>query len=129
MERYGQRISVDGSPEFKALVIKASVNSQLPISFAEPNLERRRHTLMTSRAAAATQANAKRPDIPPVGLAPPPDRRHQLRTLHQINTLRIKGEAAKAPVQSKQEHRRIKVLTELATKLTKRQRDRRGRSR
>ena len=129
MERYGQRISVDGSPEFKALVIKASVNSQLPISFAEPNLEHRRHALMTSRAAAATQANAKRPDIPPVGLAPPPDRRHQLRTLSQINTLRIKGEAAKAPVQSKQEHRRTKVLTELATKLAKRQRDGRGRSR
>jgi hypothetical protein len=126
MERYGHCISVDGTPEFKALVIKAAVDSQLPVSFAEPDLERRRHALTTSRAAAATQANAKRPDIPPVGLAPPPDRRHKWRTLSQINTLLFKNEAAKVSVQSEQGHRQTKVLAELATKRTKRQRDGRG---
>jgi len=40
MERYGHRITVNGSATFKAQVIHAAVTSQLPITFADPALER-----------------------------------------------------------------------------------------
>lgn len=46
MDRYGNRISVNGSPEFKARVIKAAVDGNLSIKFADQGLERRRQALM-----------------------------------------------------------------------------------
>lgn len=58
MERYGERITVSGSVEFKAAVIRAAVDAQLPITFADPALESRRQ-------AEATKAQAKRrPGVP-----------------------------------------------------------------
>lgn len=94
MERYGERITVSGSVEFKAAVIRAAVDAQLPITFADPALESRRQ-------AEATKAQAKRrPGVPPVGQEPPPHRRHGLRTLGQLDGLHIEGEAqrpARAP--------------------------------
>lgn len=87
MERYGERITVSGSVEFKAVVIRAAVDAQLPITFADPALESRRQ-------AEAMKAQAKRrPDVPPVGQEPPPHRRHGLRTLSQLDGLHIEGEA------------------------------------
>jgi hypothetical protein len=60
---------------------------QLPITFAEPVLESRRQ-------AEATKAQAKRrPGVPAVGQKPPLHRRHGLRTLGQLDGLRIEGEA------------------------------------
>ena len=49
MERYGNRITVNGTAEFKAQVIRAAANSQLPITFADPGLERRRLDLMKEK--------------------------------------------------------------------------------
>ena len=93
MERYGERITVSGSVEFKAAVIRAAVDAQLPITFADPALESRRQ-------AEATKAQAKRrPGVPPVGQEPPPHRRHGLRTLGQLDGLHIEGEAQR-PVQA-----------------------------
>jgi hypothetical protein len=87
MEKYGERITVNGTAEFKAQIIRAAVDSQLPITFAEPALERRRQ-------AEATKAQAKRrPGVPAVGQEPPPHRRHGLRTLGQLDGLHIEGEA------------------------------------
>jgi hypothetical protein len=91
MERYGERITVGGSVEFKAAVVRAAVDAQLPITFADPALESRRQ-------AEATKAQAKR--RPGVGQEPPPHRRHGLRTLGQLDGLHIEGEAqrpARAP--------------------------------
>lgn len=97
MERYGERITVSGSVEFKAQVIRAAVDAQLPIAFADPALESRRQ-------AEATKAQAKRrPGVPAVGQKPPPGRRHGLRTLGQLDGLHIEGEAqqpAQAPTQA-----------------------------
>lgn len=94
MERYGERITVGGSVEFKAAVVRAAVDAQLPITFADPALESRRQ-------AEATKAQAKcRPGVPAVGREPPPHRRHGLRTLGQLDGLHIEGEAqrpARAP--------------------------------
>src|SRR6218665_2954273 len=39
MERYGERITVSGSVEFKAAAIRAAVDVQRPITFADPALE------------------------------------------------------------------------------------------
>lgn len=87
MERYGERITVSGSVEFKVAVVRAAVHAQLPIAFADPALESRRQ-------AEATKAQAKRrPGVPAVGQEPPPHRRHGLRTLGQLDGLHIEGEA------------------------------------
>jgi hypothetical protein len=51
MERYGDRITVNGAAEFKAQIVRAAVESQLPIIFADPGLERRRQELSTKEKA------------------------------------------------------------------------------
>jgi hypothetical protein len=51
MERYGERITVNGTAEFKAQIVRAAVDSQLPITFADPGLERRRQKLSTKEKA------------------------------------------------------------------------------
>jgi len=47
MEKYGQRITVNGTIAFKAQIIRVAVDLQLPITFADPELEKRRLTLLT----------------------------------------------------------------------------------
>lgn len=48
MQRYGSRITVEGTAVFKAQVIRAAVKAQLPITFADPDLERRRQSLLSN---------------------------------------------------------------------------------
>lgn len=87
MERYGERITVSGSVEFKAAVIRAAVDAQLPITFADPAPESRRQ-------AEVTKAQVKRrPSVSAVGQEPPPHRRHGLCTLGQLDSLHIEGRA------------------------------------
>lgn len=45
VERYGHRIAVNGTPAFKAQVIRAAAASQIPVVLTDPALERRRQTL------------------------------------------------------------------------------------
>ena len=45
--KYGERITVNGTPEFKAQVVRAAVDFPLQITFADPGLERRRLELLT----------------------------------------------------------------------------------
>lgn len=42
MERYGNKITITGTAEFKAQVISVAVKNNLPITFADPGLERLR---------------------------------------------------------------------------------------
>jgi hypothetical protein len=51
MERYGERITVNGTAEFKAQIVRAAADSQLPIIFDDPGLERRRQELSTKEKA------------------------------------------------------------------------------
>lgn len=134
MERYGERITVTGSTEFKASVIRAAADTQLPISFTDPALESRRQ-------AEATKAQAKRrPGVPAVGQKPPPQRRHGLRTLGQLDGLHIDGEAQRpaqvptpAKVQkqapSELEQREARLRAQMEAKKAKRQEKSKGRSR
>jgi hypothetical protein len=47
MERYGNRITVNGTVVFKAQIIRTAVDSRLPITFADPAMEARRQALST----------------------------------------------------------------------------------
>jgi DNA relaxase TraI-like protein/relaxase-like protein/conjugative element/phage-associated large polyvalent protein len=51
MARYGTQITVNGTPEFKAHIIRAAVDSQFPITFADPALELRRQQLLSKEKA------------------------------------------------------------------------------
>lgn len=55
MQRYGPRITVTGTVEFKAQIIRAAVDSRLPISFADPALESRRQALLNKESIHARQ--------------------------------------------------------------------------
>ncbi|WP_313303517.1 LPD7 domain-containing protein, partial [Diaphorobacter sp.] len=131
MERYGEHITVSGSVEFKAAVIRAAVDAQLPITFADPTLESRRQ-------AEATKAQAKtRPGVLAVGREPPPHRRHGLRTLGQLDSLHIEGEGRRLaqgpttttsipskmqkPVPSELEQREARLRAQMEAKKVKRQ--------
>uniref|UniRef100_UPI003006623F TraI/MobA(P) family conjugative relaxase n=1 Tax=Shewanella algae TaxID=38313 RepID=UPI003006623F len=131
MERYGERITVNGSPEFKARVIKAAVDGQLPIRFADAGLERRRQALANGESTTQAKPRSKRPGVPPIG-QPPPIRRNRLQSLSQADVLHLEGQAAKTPTPppqgpSEQERRKAKLRAEMDAKKAKRQK--KGRSR
>ena len=50
-QRYGNRITVNGTVEFKAQIIRAAVESQLPITFADSALESRRQALLNKESS------------------------------------------------------------------------------
>ncbi|MFX1695884.1 TraI/MobA(P) family conjugative relaxase [Paraburkholderia sp. A1RO-1] len=114
VERYGERITVAGSVEFKARVIRAAVDMRLPIEFQDPAMERLRQQHMTAgQTAQPTAARTSRPLMKPVGREPPPQSRNRLRTLTQLGALSIKGideaksrQRANAPTRSDQSGRR-----------------------
>lgn len=57
VERYGSRITVNGTPQFKAQVIYAAATSKLPIEFADSGLERRRQELLTKQESQHERRN------------------------------------------------------------------------
>lgn len=67
MERYGDRISVNGTPEFKAQIVHGAVDSQLPITFADPTLERWRLALSKQEHAHEHREDRRRADCTNVG--------------------------------------------------------------
>lgn len=131
-ERYGDRITVSGTTEFKAQAIRAAVDGRLPISFADPALESRRQALLQGNFSVT-----KRPGIPRVGKVPPPvARADRLRALSQVEALQIEGVAATPPKPaprplptiSDQEGRKAKLQAELNAK-KERATQRKGRGR
>nr|WP_172421602.1 TraI/MobA(P) family conjugative relaxase [Halomonas hydrothermalis] len=126
MERYGERITVNGSPEFKARVIKAAADGQLPIRFADSGLERRRQALANGENTAPAKTRSKRAGVPPIGQPPPPVRRNRLQSLSQADVLHLEGQAGKTPAPplqgpSEQERRKAKLRAEMDAKRVKRQ--------
>lgn len=61
MERYGARITVNGTVGFKAQLIRAAADSQLPITFADPAMEARRQALLPL-TKANTHERAENPE-------------------------------------------------------------------
>ncbi|ALM53396.1 TraI/MobA(P) family conjugative relaxase [Halomonas huangheensis] len=126
MERYGERITVNGSPEFKARVIKAAADGQLPIRFADAGLERRRQALANGENTAPAKTRSKRAGVPPIGQPPPPVRRNRLQSLSQADVLHLEGQTGKTPTPplqrpSEQERRKANLRAEMDAKRAKRQ--------
>jgi len=48
MERYGNHITVNGTDDFKERIVRATVSSNIPVTFADAALERRRQSLLPS---------------------------------------------------------------------------------
>lgn len=48
MERYGNHITVNGTADFKERIVRAAVSSNIPVTFADTALERRRQSLLSS---------------------------------------------------------------------------------
>ncbi|MDX8129579.1 TraI/MobA(P) family conjugative relaxase [Methylomonas sp. OY6] len=48
MERYGSTITVSGSAEFKARIVRTAVDAGIPLVFADPVLERQRRSLLNN---------------------------------------------------------------------------------
>jgi hypothetical protein len=64
-------ITVNGTPEFKAQMIRAAVDSQLPITFADPGLELRRQELLNKKEqddARRREQHDRRTDVEAVQL-------------------------------------------------------------
>lgn len=73
-QRYGNELQIEGTAEFKAQVILAAAESNLPITFLDPGLERRRQHLTTQKeqghAQPTRQTSARgRPDRRGTGAA------------------------------------------------------------
>ncbi|WP_039816561.1 TraI/MobA(P) family conjugative relaxase [Xanthomonas arboricola] len=62
MERYGSRITVNGTTQFQAQIIRAAVDSQLPITFADPALESRRLALLKKENTHERPERTERPE-------------------------------------------------------------------
>lgn len=131
-ERYGDRITVNGTTEFKAQAIRAAVDGRLPITFADPALERRRQALLQDNFSAP-----EKPGVAGVGKVPPPvARTGHLRALSQVEALQIAGVVGTPPKPAPrplptirdQEGRRAKLQAELNAKKEIAQR-RKGRGR
>ncbi|WP_394065481.1 TraI/MobA(P) family conjugative relaxase [Alcaligenes sp. WGS1538] len=119
-ERYGDRITVNGTTEFKAQAIRAAVDGRLAITFADPALEKRRQALLQDNFSAT-----RKPGVPGVGKAPPPvARAGRLRSLAQAETLQIEAVAvtqqrpasAPTPAPSELARRKVKLQAELSAK-------------
>lgn len=129
-ERYGDRITVNGTTEFKAQAIRAAVDGKLAITFADPALEKRRLALLQDNFSAT-----RKPGVPSVGKVPPPvARAGRLRSLAQVEALQIEGAAVTpqrpvpTPTPGELERRKAKLQAELNAKREKaKQRKGRGR--
>ncbi len=62
MERYGNRITVNGSATFKEQVARVAASAKLPIVFTDPNIEKRRQALLKSTAKENSNDAAARND-------------------------------------------------------------------
>lgn len=58
-DRYGDRIAVNGSLEFKARMIQAAVSSEIPITFIDPALEERRQQLIEEKKHEREQSGRR----------------------------------------------------------------------
>lgn len=122
MERYGNRITVNGSPEFKAKVILAAVDSRLPITFEDPALEYRRQSLANKPNATTSRKKTGRSGVAPIGRYPPPMRRNRLHNLSEVEVLSFGDKAAvdqPLPEQNTQARRLAKLQAEMSAKKAK----------
>jgi hypothetical protein len=86
IQRYGTRLTVNGSDEFKAQIATVAAKKRLPVTFADAALERRRRALaMTTVHSLGTEARGPIDERQPNGvLRLPISNRHK----HRSNRMR-----------------------------------------
>ncbi len=115
MERYGNKITVTGSIDFKAKIIQAAVTAKLPITFADASLEQHRHALLEKNnltesnhestqqrrpgtgsgvnvagyKATTSAGFTGKPNLGRIGCDPPPESRNRLRNLSDVAVVRL----------------------------------------
>lgn len=60
MERYGSTITVSGSAEFKARIVRTAVDAGIPLVFADPVLERQRRSLLNNTTVNRYEQQSER---------------------------------------------------------------------
>lgn len=60
LARYGERICVQGSAEFKAQIVRAAVDARLPVVLTDPGLERRRLAILDKETSHEPQVPTER---------------------------------------------------------------------
>ncbi|MEO0004152.1 MAG: hypothetical protein RLZZ22_1844, partial [Pseudomonadota bacterium] len=60
LARYGERICVQGSAEFKAQIVRAAVDALLPVVLTDPGLERRRLAILKKESVHEPQVPTER---------------------------------------------------------------------
>ena len=60
LARYGERICVQGSAEFKAQIVRAAVDARLPVVLTDPGLERRRLAILDKETTHEPQVPTER---------------------------------------------------------------------
>lgn len=60
MERYGSTITVSGSAEFKARIVRTAVDAGIPLVFADPVLERQRRSLLNNTTVNRNEQQSER---------------------------------------------------------------------
>lgn len=63
LARYGERICVQGSAEFKAQIVRAAVDARLPVVLTDPGLERRRLAILDKETIHEPQIPTERARI------------------------------------------------------------------
>lgn len=132
VDRYGNRINVTGTVEFKAQMIRAAANSQLAITFSDPALEKHRQALVEKQGKHPERV--RKPRVWPFGKAPPPILRGQLRPLSEVQTLNMSGDSKAAPIQapllSTEHNQRTQLQAKLQAELkAKKEQAKRGKGR
>ncbi|WP_045226945.1 TraI/MobA(P) family conjugative relaxase [Methyloterricola oryzae] len=63
MERYGTHLAINGTEQFKDLLVQAAAETKLPITFDDPELEQRRQALM-KQPQPQNSAHGQRGGVP-----------------------------------------------------------------
>lgn len=106
-KKYGNELSVEGSAEYKAKIIVAATELDLPIHFADPTMEQQhlklkekygygRENIGGSRTERSTGAEFYKSNTKPVstiGKKAPPQRRHRLHGMSELGMVHIGKES------------------------------------
>lgn len=99
MKQFGDEIHVDGTNKYKAQVIVAAVEMELPIRFSDSLMQDKKNKLQEEQGNARGEFVRQRdrrsnegekynkPDIKCIGQDAPPERRNHLRTLSELGVV------------------------------------------
>ena len=100
-------------------MIKAAVDGQLAIRFADATLERYRQELANRQSM--TSSPTTKANVPPIGKAPPPMRRNRLHSLSQLAALSLGNKVPASQGNGYLDRRKAKLQAEMEAKKANKQ--------